>query len=250
MTAAVRDQDDPDAAGSPRLLVTVGTDHHPFDRLVVWMNEWFATRPELVGDTFFQYGPATVEPLSDSSRLLGSDEVSEMAARAQVIVCHGGPGCMADAWRAGLRPIVVPRLRRHLEVVDDHQVDFCRKLDSIGRVHVAESAAELSALLDEALAGSPRFRLVPERTEAGTSTTDHGGRAVGGTGGGAGVEAGEEAVELFGRLVDELMAAPARRRIGRLPSVVRRPWRGDPHPGPAVPPGKVARPSFPSKHEK
>jgi hypothetical protein len=34
----------PDPA--PLVLISVGTDHHPFDRLVTWADGWLATRPE------------------------------------------------------------------------------------------------------------------------------------------------------------------------------------------------------------
>jgi hypothetical protein len=30
---------------APLLLVTVGTDHHPFDRLVRWVDGWLASSP-------------------------------------------------------------------------------------------------------------------------------------------------------------------------------------------------------------
>jgi UDP-N-acetylglucosamine transferase subunit ALG13 len=55
----------------------------------------------------------------------------------------------------GHRPIVVPRLARFGEVVDDHQVTFGRQLASEGDVVIAESEASLAAALDQAVASPP-----------------------------------------------------------------------------------------------
>ena len=127
---------------------------------------------------------------------------------ADVMICHGGPGSIADAWARGLVPIVVPRLRRFGEVVDDHQVDFCRKLAGLGRIRLAQAPDALAEFLDEAARDYTRFRA--ESPEADT----------------------EAAVKRFGELVDELVSRPRRRlplihRSRRSPSARdrRRRWR-------------------------
>ena len=143
----------------PRFAVTVGTDHHPFDRLIGWVNDWLAGHPGQTVAFFVQSGSATVEPAAESAKFLGTTDLGRVLDDADVMICHGGPGSIADAWQRGQVPIAVPRLRRHGEAVDDHQVDFCRKLASTGRIRVAEDAAGLHALIEEALADRSGFRL-------------------------------------------------------------------------------------------
>ncbi len=121
-----------------RILVTVGTDHHQFDRLIEWVNDWLAHHPEHIPACFIQSGAASAVPASPAEPFLDAGQLAELLDAADVMVCHGGPGSIADAWQRGQVPIVVPRLRRLGEVVDDHQVDFCRKLAGLGRVRLAD----------------------------------------------------------------------------------------------------------------
>ena len=143
----------------PRFVVTVGTDHHPFDRLIGWINDWLEQHPERTQSFMVQWGSASVEPVCPGPRFLDVGQLNDLLDSADVMICHGGPGSIADAWARGQVPIAVPRLRRLGEVVDDHQVDFCRKLAGRGRVRLAEDPAALAGLLDEAIRDPARFRL-------------------------------------------------------------------------------------------
>jgi UDP-N-acetylglucosamine transferase subunit ALG13 len=188
----------------PRIVVIVGTDHHPFDRLIGWTNDWLGRHPELTQAFFVQSGAASVAPACPGSRFLDPGQLGALLDMADVMICHGGPGSIADAWARGLVPIVVPRLRRFGEVVDDHQVDFCRKLAGLGRIRLAQAPDALAEFLDEAARDYTRFRA--ESPEADT----------------------EAAVKRFGELVDELVSRPRR----RLPLIhrsrrARRPVTGD-----------------------
>jgi UDP-N-acetylglucosamine transferase subunit ALG13 len=49
----------------------------------------------------------------------------------------------------GKRPVVVPRVQRLGEAVDDHQVPFARRAASAGLVTLVEDAAALAAALGE-----------------------------------------------------------------------------------------------------
>jgi UDP-N-acetylglucosamine transferase subunit ALG13 len=157
----------------PRFVVTVGTDHHPFDRLIGWVNDWLAAHPGQAADFFVQSGAATVEPTAASVKFLDAAALSQALDEADVMICHGGPGAISDAWRRGQVPIAVPRLRKLGEVVDDHQVDFCRKLASTGKIRIAEDAASLHALIDEAVADRSGYRLddLPAEAAAAVAKT-------------------------------------------------------------------------------
>lgn len=172
-----------------RFVVTVGTDHHPFDRLIKWINDWLEQHPEQIQTFMVQWGSASVEPICPGERFLEVNRLDEFLDAADVMICHGGPGSIADAWARGQVPIAVPRLRRLGEVVDDHQIDFCRKLSSLGRVRLAEDPGALAGLLDEAL----RDR-VPFSLQAPPANTD-------------------ATVARFETLVTELVDLPHRRRL-------------------------------------
>jgi UDP-N-acetylglucosamine transferase subunit ALG13 len=169
------------------VLATVGTDHHQFDRFIEWINGWLGRHPERVAAFFVQSGAASVVPACPGSRFLDVAQLDALLDAADVMVCHGGPGSISDAWERGQVPIVVPRLRRLGEVVDDHQVDFCLKLAELGRVRLAQTPAAFAGLLDEAVHDTRRFRA---------------------SGAAADVDA---AVARFAALVDELVSRPPRR---------------------------------------
>lgn len=144
-----------------KVLVTVGTDHHRFDRLIGWIDRWAAAHPE--ADVLVQHGTADAPAHGRAVVMLGYDElVGEMAA-ADVVVAQGGPATIMDARSVGQRPIVIPR-RGHLqEVVDDHQVAFTDWMAAKELVWVAADEAELHELIDASLADPTRVRIPPER---------------------------------------------------------------------------------------
>jgi hypothetical protein len=96
-----------------------------------------------------------------------------------------------DCRALGLVPIVVPRLRRLGEVVDDHQVAFARRMALAGDVHVAETEPNLHRLLDQVVVAPTTFRSGPADGHAAA------------------------AVDRFGELVDGLVMAGGRGRRSR-----------------------------------
>ena len=168
--------------GGPLLLVTVGTDHHPFDRLVRWAEDWLAGHPGALR-CLMQTGTSAPPTGGVEWRAyLEFDALQAAMASAAAVVCHGGPGTILGARHMGAVPIVVPRQHRLGEHVDDHQVAFSRRLAADGdEIHLAETEADLHRLLDRVAAEPAAFRAGP------------GDRATGG------------AVREFERLVDGLV---------------------------------------------
>lgn len=144
-----------------RVLVTVGTDHHRFDRLIGWIDRWAADHPEV--ELVVQHGTATAPTHGRSMVMLGYDElVAEMAA-ADVVVAQGGPATIMDARSVGRRPIVVPRRAQFDEVVDDHQVAFTDWMAAKGLVWAAHDEDAVVEQLDAAIADPSRATMPPDR---------------------------------------------------------------------------------------
>lgn len=176
-----------------RVLVTVGTDHHRFDRLIGWVDRWAAAHPD--ASVLVQHGTADAPVHGEAVVMLGYDELVAEMAQADVVIAQGGPATIMDARSVGHRPIVIPR-RGHLdEVVDDHQVAFTDWMAAKDLVWLAADEAELHALIDAALADPSRVRIPPERGASAAT------------------------IEAFRAVVDPL----AIRRSGRQPWRLRRP---------------------------
>ncbi len=143
-------------ADPANVFVTVGTDHHPFDRLIGWVDSWLANGSN-GARSFVQYGTSRPPTVADGRDYVSHDEMDSLITNAGAIVCHGGPGTIIDCMRSGTKPIVVPRRHALGEHVDDHQVRFARRLESAGYIKVADDERELATLLRSALDGSPDF---------------------------------------------------------------------------------------------
>jgi UDP-N-acetylglucosamine transferase subunit ALG13 len=142
----------------PVVLTVVGTDHHPFDRLVRWLDAWAQAHAGV--QCVVQYGTSAAPDVCIGADYLPHPVLQELVARAAVVVSHGGPGTIMDARRAGLVPVVVPRDPVLGEHVDTHQQRFARLVGSRGLVQLAETAPALEAALEAGLAG-PRPEVAP-----------------------------------------------------------------------------------------
>jgi UDP-N-acetylglucosamine transferase subunit ALG13 len=126
-----------------RVLVTVGTDHHPFQRLVDWADRFASLHPE--HDVFIQYGSARAPRHAERSALLDHAQLQTEISRADVVVCHGGPATITEVRRSGLVPICFPRDPMLGEHVDEHQMLFAAQIAKAG---LADTQTELVLLED------------------------------------------------------------------------------------------------------
>jgi UDP-N-acetylglucosamine transferase subunit ALG13 len=188
--------------GRPLLLVTVGSDHHPFDRLISWVDSWLdangnAERLRVVS----QYGTAAAPRHGQSTPFLEHRKLLQMMREAAIIVAQGGPYSLLESVQSGCVPIAVPRNQAQGEVVDDHQHAFCALLAERGQAVLATTQAELHEALDRAMADPASFVAAPEAISSGRA----------------------EAVRTFGRLVAPLRSRGRRRFLARRPPEMRRP---------------------------
>jgi UDP-N-acetylglucosamine transferase subunit ALG13 len=141
----------------PVVFVTVGTDHHPFDRLVAWADAWVAAGGPGGVPCLIQTGTSKAPAHAAWRDYLRYDEMCAAMSSAVAVVCHGGPATIMEARRLGRVPIVVPRSADLGEHIDNHQQRFARRMSELGEIHVAASQEELFHLLDQALADPDAF---------------------------------------------------------------------------------------------
>ena len=158
MTATQASSDAPSSRTRPLVVVTVGSDHHPFGRLVEWVDAWSEANPAV--DCYIQYGTAKPPRRARGDDYVPHGELQSMLAAADVVVVQGGPMSIVEAQRLGKRPIVVPRTAALGEVVDDHQHAFCNRLAEQGRVRLATDVESLSLAIKEALT-DPQIASMP-----------------------------------------------------------------------------------------
>lgn len=77
-----------------------------------------------------------------------------MIKNASAVVCHAGVGTIMTTLHEGVMPVVVPRLRRYNEHVDDHQLQIAREFAAQRLVVLHREGRPLASAIDEA-GGSP-----------------------------------------------------------------------------------------------
>jgi UDP-N-acetylglucosamine transferase subunit ALG13 len=142
------------------IVVTLGTNEQPFDRLVRAARTLPSGYPLLV-----QYGSSReAHGHGEWVDFLSFDELAEAMTSARVVVSHAGVGSILLAHRCGRRPIVVPRLVCRSEAVDDHQLHFARRMQSTGLLTLVEDEAELPRVVTRELERGSARSAVAERS--------------------------------------------------------------------------------------
>jgi UDP-N-acetylglucosamine transferase subunit ALG13 len=142
---------DPPKRPSPRLFVTIGASHYPFDRLLGWIDAWLRTPLGAGVHCLAQHGTSPPPAGAECHPYLGFDAVEAAFRQSELVVCHGGPGTIMLARQFGLKPIVVPRVKAYGECVDDHQISFARLMAARGDIELAETQDQLRELMDGAV---------------------------------------------------------------------------------------------------
>lgn len=140
------------------IFVTVGTNEARFDRL---LHVFESSPPD--EQLLVQHGPSPIRPPGSTCvDYLPYDELTSTMRRARVVVTHAGVGSIMTALAHGKRPVVLPRLQRFGEAVDDHQVELGRRMHAAGLVTFVERPEDVRAALD-ATHDARVFDLGPDR---------------------------------------------------------------------------------------
>jgi UDP-N-acetylglucosamine transferase subunit ALG13 len=78
------------------------------------------------------------------------DEMEKLCEQARIVVSHAGAGSVLTALSHKRPLVVMPRLRKHGEAIDDHQIELAEALSEAGVLLVAHNAGLLSAKLEAA----------------------------------------------------------------------------------------------------
>src|SRR5262245_17072246 len=109
--------------GSGAVVIGVTGTARPFDRFINGLAEYARRHPDV--PVWVQHGRSALrEPLRGAA-FIPREELLRRLAQADVVITHGGSGILLDALSLGHLPIVMPRLRRYREHVNDHQVEIC-----------------------------------------------------------------------------------------------------------------------------
>lgn len=116
------------------IFLTVGTERFPFDRLIKAVDE-LAAEKNL--DVFMQIGTAAYTPKNSKwDRFLSFEKMKEKILDATQIISHAGAGSIIFTLQLGKLPVIVPRLKKFGEHIDDHQLGLATQLHKINALPV------------------------------------------------------------------------------------------------------------------
>ena len=130
------------------IFVTVGTHEQQFNRLIKAVDELKRDRI-ITDDVIMQIGFSTYEPkYCQWSKLISYQQMVKNVEKARIVITHGGPATFIMPLQIGKTPIVVPRQHKFSEHVNNHQIEFARKVaDRMGTIILVEDINKLSEII-------------------------------------------------------------------------------------------------------
>ena len=117
------------------IVYTLGTIFFPFDRAVDWL-QILLEKEIIVEPVLFQHGTTSTtrlnHPLLTSVPSLSRNEMYTSVNRASLVISHAGQGSTRMLAEMGACFVLLPRLKRYGEHVDDHQLLFARAVERFG----------------------------------------------------------------------------------------------------------------------
>ncbi|TGE71790.1 glycosyltransferase [Weissella confusa] len=110
------------------IFITVGTHEQPMNRIFETVDKMIGSG-EITEKVIAQSGYSTYK--SDRilmQKFMPFDEMQELMGEANLVITHGGAATYLDAIEKGNSVIVVPRLKKFNEHVNDHQYEFLEAL--------------------------------------------------------------------------------------------------------------------------
>lgn len=106
------------------IFVTLGSQKFQFDRLLQKLDE-LIENGVITTPVFAQTGYSTYAPKHfEAEAFLDRDTFASTMEKADMVITHAGTGAIIGAVKNGKKTIAVPRLAKHGEHVDDHQLQI------------------------------------------------------------------------------------------------------------------------------
>lgn len=132
------------------IFVTVGSQKIPFDRLLKALDT-LKEEGKIEDEILVQSGYCTYVPkYMQNIPFMSKEEFVAYISKAELLITHGGEGCIVDALKLGKKVIVVPRLSKYGEHVDDHQLEVPGMFAKKNYITLCEDPMKLDEAIAEA----------------------------------------------------------------------------------------------------
>ena len=133
-----------------KLFVPLGTQKFPFNRLIAALNrlvEKGLYKPE---EIVMQSSVYEVEPKFTHYELIPAAQFDELIDKAQLVITHSGVNSIISCMKRKKPLIIVPRMKKYGEHVDNHQEEIAELMSRKFGVVVVEDLSKLEEAIEEA----------------------------------------------------------------------------------------------------
>lgn len=133
-----------------KLFVPLGTQKFPFNRLVEALNglvDKGLYKPE---EIVMQSSVYEVKPKFTHYELIPAAQFEELIDKAELVITHSGVNSIISCMKRKKPLIIVPRLKKYGEHVDNHQVEIAELMKQKFYVVVVEDLSKLEDAIEEA----------------------------------------------------------------------------------------------------
>ena len=138
------------------ILVTVGTQKFQMDRLIKAVDE-LAGSGILNENFFIQSGHSTYTPQHCRyAAFLKKEEMEEKIDGCSILLSHAGVGSILMGLKRGKKVLVVPRMQKFGEHVDDHQIEIAESFAKAGYIKMVTDTETLAEAIVHCDAWTPQ----------------------------------------------------------------------------------------------
>ena len=139
------------------IFLAVGT-QFPFDRLVKAVDQ-AAGKNGFDERIIAQIGESSYRPVNfEATPTLEKALFDKHFTEAESVISHAGMGTITMAIEAGKPLLVMPRLKKYGEVVNDHQLAIAKKFEQFGYLLVAYGAEDVPEKMKQLKSFVPQER--------------------------------------------------------------------------------------------
>lgn len=130
------------------ILVTLGTQKFQMNRLIEAVDK---LAPSLGEEVFIQTGNSSYKPQNCKYKDFVNVEIfQQMIKECSLLITHSGVGSIMTGINNNRPVIVVPRLEKYHEHVDDHQVQIAEAFEQKGMVIYCKTISDLPDCIEKA----------------------------------------------------------------------------------------------------
>lgn len=131
------------------IFFTVGTNQYRFSRLIregIKLSRRFPKKRFVIQSGTYKPGTIIAKNVKMSQHF-SYQKVQKLIKESELLVCHAGSGTIMQAHMFNKKPLVIPRLSRFKEHINDHQSEFAQFLFAKKLIFLEEDPRKIDKYL-------------------------------------------------------------------------------------------------------